>query len=130
MTQAAGIVQWALLAVATIAAIELVLLLDIAGRIQRLLTVVRKVLRVAKSNTISDHWKERAMLAYAGQMFAASLTLLALFLLVLSPLAIAAAVGIWVNIPFLALLMDVAGVLACIVIACIYLPLRRRLRHV
>ena len=122
--------QWVLLAIATIAAVELVLRLDIAGRIRRLLTVVRKVLRVAKSNTISDHWKERAMLAYAGQMLVASLTLLTMFFLVLSPLAIAVAVGAWMSVPLLALLMGMPGVLACILIACVYLPLRRRLQHV
>lgn len=122
--------QWALLAVATIAVVELVLRLKVADRIHRLLVVVRKVLRVAKSDTISDHWKERAMLAYAGQMFAASLTLLVLFILILSPVAIMAAVGLWIDVPFLATVMDVAGILVSIAIACAYLPLRRRLRHV
>lgn len=122
--------QWALLAIATIAAVELVLRLDVAGTIRRLLTVVRKVLRIMKSDTISDHWKERAMLAYSGQMFSASLMLLAMLLLALAPFAVLAAVGTWMDIPFLALLTSAAGVLVCVAIACAYLPLRRRLKHV
>jgi hypothetical protein len=123
-------VQWAFLAVATIAMIELVLRLNVAGAIQRLLTVLKKVLRTLKSSRISDHWKERAMLAYSGRMFVASLTLLALFLLVLAPIAIFALLASRFGVPFVPLLTDVTGIVACIVIACIYLPLRRRLRHV
>lgn len=130
MSQTASAVQWALLAIATIAAVELVLRVDIAGTIRRLLTVVRKVLRVMKSDAISDHWKERAMLAYSGRMFSASLLLLAMLLLAVSPFAILAAVGIWIDIPFAALLMSGTGVLVSIAIACAYLPLRRRLKHV
>lgn len=122
--------QWLLLAVATIAAVELVLRLDIADTIRRLLAVVRKVLRIMQSDAISDHWKERAMLAYSGRMFSASLLLLAMLLLVVSPFAILAAVGIWIDMPLLALFMSGTGVLVSIVIACAYLPLRRRLRHV
>lgn len=122
--------QWALLAVATIAAVELVLRLDIADTIRRLLAVVRKVLRIMQSDAISDHWKERAMLAYSGQMFSASLMLLAMLLLAVSPFAILAAVGIWIDMPLLALLMSGTGVLVCAAIACAYLPLRRRLKHV
>ena len=122
--------QWALLAIATIAAVELVLRFDIAGTVRRLLTVLRKVLRMMKSDAISDHWKERAMLAYSGQMLSASLTLLAILLLALSPFAILAAVGTWMDMPLLALLMSGAGVLVSVAIACAYLPLRRRLKHV
>lgn len=125
-----SLVQWALLAVATMAVVELVLRLNVAGRVHRLLVVVRKVLRVVGSDVISDHWKERAMLAYAGQMFVASLILLVSFIAILSPLAVMAAVGIWIDVPFLALLTDSAGILVSVAIACAYLPLRRRLRHV
>jgi hypothetical protein len=123
-------VQWALLAIATIAAVELVLRLGIGDTIRRLLTVVRKVLRIMKSDTISDHWKERAMLAYSGQMLSASLMLLAMLLLAVAPFAILAAVGTWIDMPMLALLVSGTGVLVSIAIACAYLPLRRRLKHV
>jgi hypothetical protein len=123
-------VQWALLAIATIAAVELVVRLGIGSTIRRLLAVVRKVLRIMKSDTISDHWKERAMLAYAGQMFSASLMLLAMLLLAVAPFAILAALGAWIGMPFFALLLSGTGVLVCIAIACAYLPLRRRLNHV
>lgn len=122
--------QWVLLAVATIAAVELVLRLDIADTVRRLLAVVRKVLRIMQSDAISDHWKERAMLAYSGQMFSASMTMLAMLLLVVSPFATLAAVGIWMDIPLFALLMSGTGILVSVAIACAYLPLRRRLKHV
>jgi hypothetical protein len=83
-----------------------------------------------KSDTISDHWKERAMLAYSGQMLSASLMLLAMLLLAVAPFAILAAVGTWIDMPMLALLVSGTGVLVSIAIACAYLPLRRRLKHV
>lgn len=121
---------WALLAIATIAAVELVLRLDVGGTIRRLLAVVRKVLRLMKSDTISDHWKERALLAYSGQMFSASLRLLAMLLLAVSPFVVLAAVGTWMDMPLLALLVSGTGILVTIAIACAYLPLRRRLEHV
>ena len=122
--------QWLLLAAATIAAVELVLRLNVAGAAHRLLVVVKKVLRTLKSDRISDHWKERAMLAYAGRMFVSSLTLLALFVAALSPVAILAVAAAWLGVPLYALLMDATGIVASLVIACLYLPLRRRLRHV
>lgn len=130
MSQTASAVQWALLAIATIAAVELVLRLDMAGTLRRLLKVLRKVLRMMQSDAISDHWKERAMLAYSGQMFSASLRLLAMLLLAVSPFAILAAVGTWMDMPLPALLMSGTGVLVSLAIACAYLPLRRRLNHV
>ena len=117
--------QWALLAIATIAAVELVLRLHLAERSKRLLLVVRKVSRTMQSNRISDHWKERAVLAYAGQLFSASVTLLALLVLAFSPFAIAVAIGVRADIPLLAALTDFVGILVCTTIACIYLWLRR-----
>lgn len=118
--------RWALLAIATIAAVELFLRLDIAGRARQLLAVVRKVLRVMQSSAISDHWKERALLAYAGRMFTGSVTLLALLLLAVTPFSIAA----WIDAESLDLLMQFTGMTACLIVAGLYVPLRRRLRHV
>lgn len=122
--------RWALLSIATIAVVELFLRLGIAGWTRRLLTLVQKVSRTIRSDFISDHWKERALLAYAGKLFAASLTLLVLLVVALLPLAIFAVVGIWTDIPFLALLMDSRSILASVVIAFAYLSLRRAFRHV
>lgn len=50
----------------TIIAVELFLRLPLAQLVRELATVLQKVTRVISSSAISDHWKEKVLLRYAG----------------------------------------------------------------
>ena len=53
--------------------VELVLLLPAAEQGRKMLKLSGKARRVMRSPTISDHWKEKAVLAYSRQLLASSL---------------------------------------------------------
>lgn len=122
--------QWAFLAIATIAVIELLARLNVAATTRRLLDIVRNVARILKSDHISDHWKERVLPIYAGQLLVASLTLLGMLLLAMTPVIVFAAVDPWTGVAFLTLLLDSRSIWVSLAIASAYLWLRRHLTHV
>ena len=122
--------QWGFLAIATVAVIELLARLNVAAIARRLLDVVRNVARILKSDRISDHWKERVLPIYAGQILVVSLTLLGMLLLAMTPVIVFAVVGDWMGVAFFALLLDSRSIWVSIAIASAYLWLRRRLQHV
>ncbi len=66
----------------TILPIEILFRLPLAPLVRQLTIVMRKILRVLSSRVISDHWKEKVLLAYAGQMALISLKILLLVFLV------------------------------------------------
>ena len=57
----------------TIVAVELFLRLPLGRQVGELSTVLRKVSRVLTSKAISDHWKEKVLLHYAGAIALATL---------------------------------------------------------
>jgi len=121
--------RWILLAAGTIACVELFLRLPVLLRVRQMRDVVRKVLRTLGSKAISDHWKERALLAYSGQMMGRSLSLLVLLLAVALPLLLACALAAWLGVSLLALLAEYRGMLATLLIASAYAVLRHRFSH-
>lgn len=50
----------------TLVAVELFLRLPLAPLVRELATLLQKVTRVIRSSAISDHWKEKVLLRYAG----------------------------------------------------------------
>jgi hypothetical protein len=52
----------------TIVAVELFLRLPLARLVRELAAVLQKVTRVITSSAISDHWKEKVLLRYAGSI--------------------------------------------------------------
>ena len=52
----------------TIVAVELFLRLPLARLVRELAAVLQKVTRVITSSAISDHWKEKVLLHYAGSI--------------------------------------------------------------
>lgn len=66
---------------------ELMLRLPLRARVVDLRQLVQRILRTISSPKISDHWKERVMLVYAGRLLGLSLLLPLLLLVALTPLA-------------------------------------------
>jgi len=73
---------WLLTAVLCIVVVEIVVRLPFKNVFSQISRAVQKSLRIVKSKTISDHWKEKVMLAYAGSLFAATMALAGLMLAV------------------------------------------------
>jgi hypothetical protein len=118
-------VLWLWLAIATIGAAELLLRLRMGDKIRRLRLVARKTQSTLKSNSISDHWKERALLAYAGRIFSLSIQSFALLLAALSPFGAFIALGYWLGADAWTFLLDYRSIAATILIASVYLMVRR-----
>jgi hypothetical protein len=115
---------------AGIAAGEVLLRLPFAATLRQMVANAGRARHVLTSRRISDHWKERAIPAYALRMGLASLRFLGLLALValaavLPGLAYPPGVGTWIA--------DLAGPAAIGVLGLVslaYLWLRTRRRHV
>ena len=64
--------QWLLTTILCVTLIEVVIRLPIQGIAREVSVVGRKAMRTVSSAHISDHWKERALLAYSGRLFLAT----------------------------------------------------------
>lgn len=77
---------WLLLLSAAVTTSEFLLRLPWLAQVSLMRGTARKAMRVLRSSRISDHWKERALPAYAWSMARASVTFFALLCLALLPL--------------------------------------------
>ena len=62
-----------------IAAVETFMLLPLGKELHKLGALTNKILAVLTSKQISDHWKEKVLLRYSGQMALSTLTLAGIF---------------------------------------------------
>ncbi len=120
--------QWLLLVIGTIIVVECFILLPVGKYAIRMLTVVRKVAYTIRSPKISDHWKERVLPSYAGQLFKTSILLFAIVCLALSPMLVLSIAADSAGLDFTAFLTSMTGVFASTGIAIVYFSLRNRLR--
>ena len=88
-----------------------------------MLKVIRKVIHVIPQDNISDHWKEKAIPAYALRMMKYSLQILLILLLILSLFFVA---DYFFN-DFLALTLSFFGIIESMVFAFGYAYLRKSL---
>lgn len=121
---------WALLVLGTIAVAELFLRLPIAAAARGILGTARRAQRTIRSARISDHWKEKVLLAYAARLFAGSLRIFGLVVLAVLPLALLAGLGAAAGIDLGPQLTRLPGILVSVAVACGYVVLRRRARDV
>jgi len=95
------------------------------------LTVIQRTLHKAThtvaSNAISDHWKEKAMRAYAGTMFLSTIKLAAFLSVVIGIAALLASLLDLAGTGFFSFLLGWQGIVFSIVAASAYAVLRGRL---
>jgi len=106
-------------------AVECILRLPFIPLVKAVIGANRKALRVIGSKRISDHWKEKVMLAYSGETLKASLKLAGLIFLVVAVLAVLATGIDRITGTFLAFIVSPLGLVASLVIAGIYAKARR-----
>jgi hypothetical protein len=124
------VISWVLLAAGTVLAAELFLRLPIVATARRLLGTARKAQRTIRSPRVSDHWKEKVLLAYAGRLFVSSLVICGLIVLAVLPLVFLAMAGAWLGIDVAGRMMQAPGIAVSVVVASGYIMLRRRPRNV
>lgn len=119
--------NWLLTVVLCVLLVEVVLRLPFFRVLRELEGILRKAMRVVRARSVSDHWKEKVVPAYAGRMFTATLRLAALLLAVGVP----AVVLIWLfdrlNASYDGFIVSWTGILFSILVASTYAVLRRRL---
>jgi hypothetical protein len=124
------VISWVLLVAGTVLAVELFLRLPIVATARRLLGTARKAQRTIRSPRVSDHWKEKVLLAYAGRLFVSSLVVCGLIVLAVLPFVLLAMAGAWLGIDVAGRMMQATGIAVSVVVASGYIMLRRRPRNV
>lgn len=120
---------WFLLVLTSVLAVEVALRLPLSTTLSRLAKHGQRAAHILRSSRISDHWKEKAIPKHAFRIFKASLQLLVFLVLVLAPFIILDLLGRAVEADLLENLVTVWGTLASILIAFIYIALRRRSKN-
>ncbi|MDX1580376.1 MAG: hypothetical protein R3360_02020 [Alphaproteobacteria bacterium] len=117
----------ALIVIFTIAICEIALRLPLGQATRSVAQVMRKSSRLLLRSKASDHWKEKAMLAYSSRMFVATMRLIGL-LVVLLGLAGLGILGLHqFGTGFGAYISGLQGSLVCLGVATLYLWMRARL---
>jgi len=75
---------WVLTTVLCIILIEFVVRLPLPAVISEITTVARKALHILGAKSVSDHWKEKVMLAYAGSLFTSTMKLAGLLMAIIA----------------------------------------------
>tara|TARA_B110000093_G_scaffold157721_1_gene176221 strand:+ start:349 stop:705 length:357 start_codon:yes stop_codon:yes gene_type:complete len=112
-----------LLLLVCIVSVEVFIRLNFLSLLDSILKVTRKVIHVIPEDSISDHWKEKVIPAYALRMMKYSLQILLILLLILSLFFVA---DYFFN-GFLALTLSLFGIIESMVFAFGYAYLRKSL---
>lgn len=67
--------NWVLTTVLCVILIEFVVRIPLQAIVSEINTVVRKALHTLGAQSVSDHWKEKVMLAYASSLFTSTMKL-------------------------------------------------------
>jgi hypothetical protein len=121
--------NWLLMTATCVALVELLMRLPLLPAVRQLNTVMRKSLATMRAAGISDHWKEKAMLAYSGRTFSATLRIAACFAAFIAVALVLVTLFDMLHAGFQSFVLGWAGLLGGTVIACLYAALRSRLRH-
>jgi hypothetical protein len=119
----------ALAAVFSVALAEIALRLPFPAVVATAGKIAASALHVLKARSISDHWKEKAMLAYAGTTFRSSMKLIGLMLIV-GVVAVSLTVVFELIVSsFAAFIMSWPGILLTAALASLYAMTRGFIAH-
>lgn len=121
--------NWILTAVLTVLVVEVALRLPFVAVMTRLARSTGKALRTVSSKAISDHWKEKALGAYARTTFVSSLKLAGLLAAVLAIAAILMVAFDRVSGGFQDMLLGWRGLTLSLVLASLYVTFARPRLH-
>jgi sterol desaturase/sphingolipid hydroxylase (fatty acid hydroxylase superfamily) len=120
-------VNWLLGSVLCLCLVELIARLPFQGAIHGLLAASDKALHTVRARAISDHWKEKAMAAYARSAFLSTLKLALLLLAVAAVVAVLTVLFELGFSGFQSFLLSWQGIAFTLVFASLYVAARRAL---
>ncbi|GAB5467241.1 MAG: hypothetical protein Kilf2KO_02710 [Rhodospirillales bacterium] len=119
--------SWVLTGALCVLLVELCLRLPFGPVLSRLVRSSSRALHVVRAKAVSDHWKEKAMAAYARTTFASTFKL-ALLLGLLLAVATGLVLALERIAPgFEAFILSWLGIGVSVVFACLYVGLRKSL---
>ena len=122
--------NWLLAALLCVLLVEIALRLPFADALAAVTRSSGRAARVVASKRISDHWKEKAMGAYARATFGGTLRLAALILAVFGPAAVLVVAAEQLGAAgFSAFLFSWAGLGFTLIFACFYAWIRMKQRR-
>jgi hypothetical protein len=120
--------SWLLAAALGAAFVEIFIALPVLPEAGRLFSVVAKVQRTVRSPQISDHWKEKVLIVYAGRLLQRSLILSALLLGALAAVTLAGyAITLFLDKGFAVYMLSLEGSLVATLASLAYAFARFRL---
>jgi hypothetical protein len=117
--------NWLLTIVLCAALVELVPRLPFLKSLKTLRRTSSRAVRLVTAQAVSDHWKERAMGAYARRTFVASITITVLLAVVLGAAALLVMAMDQVSNGFQQFIFSWTGLAVSIVFASLYLVARK-----
>lgn len=118
-----------LLAFATILAVEVALRVPLDKTVPRAIKCGKRAVQIIGARHVSDHWKEKALPAYAMRIFGASLLLFVMLVAILMPFVITEVIGRLLDIRVMDRLLTVWGTVAFMALGFCWLFLRNRVRR-
>lgn len=116
---------WVLTTVLCIILVEFVVRLPLPTIISDMLTTTRKALHTLGAKSVSDHWKEKVMLSYAGSLFTSTMKLagflVSIGVIIILLILIFDYFGIWIG-NFIA---SGTGIVFSVVVATAYYKIRK-----
>ncbi|MEO1018987.1 MAG: hypothetical protein AAFY56_15030 [Pseudomonadota bacterium] len=107
--------------------VEIALRLPLAAIVATMRKTAIKTLRTLSAGAVSDHWKEKVMLTYAGIMFLSSIKLAGM-LFILGAIAILVSLALdRLSSGFETFIISGWGIIAALIAATLYLAVRKRL---
>ena len=119
--------NWLLTVLFCAVLVEIVLKLPFLRPLEAILTSSRRAAHVVKAKVVSDHWKEKAMRAYAQRTFVASLKLAGLLALVLGGAALLLLALDRLSDGFQAFVLSWIGLASSVAAASLYIMARKAL---
>ena len=116
--------------VLSVAVVEPVVRLPFNRCVDRVSSILPRVGRLVLKAEASEHWKQKAMMAYAGQMFRQTLFLAALLTIVAVGAFLIAWAATFAAPDFVTFLFSPLGIGLTAVFASLYGLIRRRATHV
>ena len=116
---------WVLLLISTIAIVECFIRFPISTKLKNFSEVIWKAIRIVRSSSVSDHWKEKILPHYALSIFVCSIDFFIALLFRFSPLILALLICFTFDHQFAQFLISWQAILVSIFGAFLYLVIRK-----
>ena len=118
--------NWLFTLVLCVGVVECVIWLPFGRIFTGVSNAALRALKTVRSPRISDHWKEKAVLAYAKRLFVNSVGLGGLMAIVVAAAGVLTLAFDQAGSGFAAYIVSWEGIVVSIVLACVYVTARKR----